>query len=275
MTELELKVFLKSKDNHIKLNTINRMPLTLSMLKYIGSRDAELRDTLIYTNLAKWISAGEYTQDQLTDILEICVSDAYLFKQIDRHDPDAVFTRSFSLLIITVILNYHNQKGELIPAEQTKAVYQSILEYGYKEKDRRGFVLHKGWAHAVAHLADAIVQLSYINDVDHLELLDLIAHHLDTHDICYNFGEDERLVTAFIAILKSNRVNQQDIIAWLHCLSILDLRGNWPNDYWLINNKKAFLRSLYFRLKGEASYNKIVTAVQQVLQKIAKQFTEY
>ena len=78
---------------------------------------------------------------------------------LGERDTDSVFRRSFSALML----------GECIAPRQRRPLVAGgkVLDWGdrvatwlLREHDLRGFVPGKGWAHAVAHGADAIGALA-------------------------------------------------------------------------------------------------------------------
>ncbi len=80
------------------------MPRALEMLPHLGSPDAELRDDLIYSTLATWILADKFEDDELKTLLKQLLTDEHIFFKLGETDTDSVFMRSFSMLIIPLIL---------------------------------------------------------------------------------------------------------------------------------------------------------------------------
>jgi hypothetical protein len=124
----------------------------------------------------------------------------------------------------------------------------------------RGYTFDKGWAHSVAHTADALKFLARnpLSDAaDHQRILDAMADKL-TLPVLYIYihSEDERLVSAVIDILKRETLGADAWSAWLARFEAW--KTGWPEPEgevfvptihapWL--NSKNFLRSLYFRLE--------------------------
>jgi len=80
------------------------------MMENIGALDTELRDNLIYGTLSNWILNNRFTFEQLENLLNIGVDMSHLFYKLYEKDEDAVFKRTFSVLVVAVIINKHRKK---------------------------------------------------------------------------------------------------------------------------------------------------------------------
>ena len=99
--------------------------LTERMLKEIGSTDPELRDDLIYRTFVRLIHGSYLTPKKMTYITEICLEN--LFLSIGERDSDSVFTRSFSALVIALILEKDREQSFLDHELAVRAIESSIL----------------------------------------------------------------------------------------------------------------------------------------------------
>ena len=125
----------------------------------------ELKNILIQVkeneyNVYTWADEDEgiLTTDQMHKILNTCLSDKYLFLGIGESGTDTVFTRAFSSLYIGLALCKHDEDPYL-SGEEVQKVKQTLLSYVQQEKDFRGYVDGKGWAHSIAHVSDALNDL--------------------------------------------------------------------------------------------------------------------
>ncbi len=175
-------------------------PLVLSMGTHIGSIDPELRDGLIYMVLATWINRNLFSFKELKEILAVVLNDEHLFLGLGEKDSDTVFTRSFSMLQVQALIEAHRKKPYL-PYEELQVIKQKILRYLSKERDLRGFVPVKGWAHAIAHAADVLDDMVQCDEYDAQDLDDILAaiqRTIMTTEAVYISEEDERLATAVL-----------------------------------------------------------------------------
>jgi hypothetical protein len=271
---------LKTRLQQIKEHNIvpeDILDLSKAMIEHIGTTDAELRDQLIYSLLAKWIVERRIEERQLKIMLSTCIED-HLLKGIEERQGDFVFARSFSILIITAILYYHNSIRPFLTTEEVLRVKGEVLRYARLEKDRRGYVPDRGWAHATAHCADCLNQLAVNQELttsDLQAILDIIASHVQIREKLYDAGEDERLVTPVLSILERGRIAEEAFVEWLHSFAAFELHNMWPQDYWLVINLKTFLRSLYFRTQQHERHQWIQQEIERVLQQIKERFPEY
>lgn len=224
-----------------------------SMMKHIGSTDPVLRDNLIYSAFAKFINDAIIPKSKMLNILEICLDKEHLFYKIGEEKTDSVFTRSFSSLVIALILS--NDDGTLLDAKKVVEIKTAILEYLNKEKDTRGFVENKGWAHSIAHGADMLTAL-----VSHTHFnMDLLADVLSAIETCllkdvvYQDEEEERLIFAVEALLEKG-MEKQMLMNWMNALSSTlnkeqEKNGQSLAFYRSKINVTNFMKTLYFRLK--------------------------
>lgn len=263
------------------------MPRALEMLPHLGSPDAELRDDLIYGTMATWILADKFEDDELKTLLKQLLTDEHIFFKLGETDTDSVFMRSFSMLLIPLILNWHRQRPFLMPYE-LREVKVKLLDYLEKEQDLRGFVLDedeagepKGWAHAVAHTADALddlVRCKEMGSEELLEILNAMRQKAAESKLVFVHLEDERLVTPVIAALGRKVLTPPDVQSWLAgFVPLAQQKEPFPDCYRQAQNVKNFLRSLYFRARqpetadliGENSANALAELVNKTLQTIA------
>jgi hypothetical protein len=252
------------------------------MLPHLGSTDAELRDDLIYSTLATWILAGKFEDDDLKELLRQMLTDEHLFFKLGESNSDSVFMRSFSMLLIPLILIQHRKRPFLMPYD-LRELKVKLLDYLEREQDLRGFVVDddKGWAHAVAHAADGLddlVQCQEMGSEELLEILQGIQRKVAEPQVVFVHAEDERLVTAVLAILGRKLLKQPDVKAWFDAfVPLAQQKEPFPDCYRQAQNVKNFLRSLYFRARkpetavqiGENSAATLATMTEKTLQTIS------
>ena len=263
------------------------MQRATEMLPHLGSPDAELRDDLIYSTLATWILGDKFEEDELKVMLQQLLSEAHLFFKLGESDGDSVFMRSFSMLLVPLILSQHRVRPFLMPYE-LRELKVKLLDYLEREEDFRGFVLEadeagepKGWAHAVAHSADALddlVQCKEMGSEELLEILTAIRQKAAESAVVFVHAEDERLVTPVIAALGRKVLKPADVQTWLAgFVPLAQEKEPFPDCYRQAQNVKNFLRSLYFRARkvetaeliGDNSATALAELVNKTLQEIS------
>src|SRR4051795_2503817 len=189
--------------------------LTTELTRMLGDPDPSLRDGTAYPALMTWIERGVY-DDLLAGLGDGMA--AGLLVGIGERDTDTVFRRSFSALVL----------GECIARDNSRPLLPGgkILEWGdrlptwlLRERDTRGFVPGKGWAHAVAHGADAIGTLAespHLATPELTVLLDVVADRvLLPVDALFASGEADRLALATLKVLRRDAVPLRVLEPWV------------------------------------------------------------
>lgn len=224
--------------------------LTAELTRMLGSTDPDVRDVTAYTALATWTERGVY--DDLLPGLGDGMA-AGLTIGLGEEDTDSVFRRSFSVLILGECLARDNVTA-LMPGAKILDWGDRIATWYLRERDLRGFVPGKGWAHAVAHGADALGSLAesphlYTNELT--VLLDVLADRLAmTTGVVLTAGEPDRMAAATMAILRRNLVPLRVIEPWIaRIVGTAQQRSAPARDPFLATgNAQAFLRALYLQL---------------------------
>ncbi len=240
------------------------------MMRHIGSPDGYLRDELIYSAFGTWIlDYDAIDHEQLRSLLPIVLDEEHLLYKVGEQNTDSVFTRSFSVLLLPLLLITH-RAHPFLSGPEIYRIKEKLLYYLKNEKDRRGFVNGKGWAHAIAHAADALddlVQCSELNKPDLAEILEVVYDMVCVKDLGYTHLEDERIVTAVIAILKRQLLSDTEITQWIQGFADRTLAVTAGPERSVIRaNVKNFLQSLCFRLEWELAPNRFAAAIDQTLQ---------
>lgn len=158
--------------------------------------------------------------DEAEALLATAIDGEHLFRDIGVSGDDSVFVRSFSVLLVPLMLE-HDFTGRPLDPGLVRRTLEAVLRYAQTERDFRGYVAGSGWAHASAHTSDALDALGYL--------------------------EDDRLAFAASSIVRGGRLPDQAIALWLDSFQLLDDRDEQGTTLGGAN-AEHFLRSLYFRL---------------------------
>jgi hypothetical protein len=229
--------------------------LTAELVSMLGSSDPVERNRIAYPVLATWLSEGVY------DDLLVSFGDGVatgLNVGLGDDDSDRVFRRTFSARILADCVTRDNS-AHLLPVDAIVTWADRGLTWFVGEHDLRGFVPHRGWAHAVAHGADLIGALArsrHFGDIELTVLLDVLADRLVAPTgYRLTHGEDDRLAYATMAILHRDALSPDLLEAWVRRLGASANRrppddvgaaGEWPPAE--VHNTQSFLRALYLQL---------------------------
>ena len=221
--------------------------LTQELFEMLGDPDPGLREGLALTVLAKWISDGVY-DDLLQGLADGAA--AGLTYHLGNDGDDTVFRRSCSASILAVTIGRDNLAGV---AGRDKVLTWGDRATGWltRERDLRGFVPGKGWAHAVARGSDLLGQLArspYLGTQELTVLLDVVADRL-LAPTRYHLveGEADRMAYAVMALLHRNLVPQQVLDPWIARLAAGVASGTPPCEPAAFNTE-LFLRCLHLQL---------------------------
>ena len=224
--------------------------LTSELTSMLGDPDPERRDRIAYTTLAAWVSTGVY-DELLQGLGDGMVSG--LAVGLGESGTDTVLRRSFSALILGECLERDNAQ-HLVPADTVLGWGDRLAGWYLRERDLRGYLPGKGWAHAAAHGADALGALAGSEAMGGEELgvlLDVVTERLfDTAGMPLLYDEHDRLALASMRILGRDLVGTEVLESWVHRLgeaagpAHVTEAEPLPASY----NVQGFLRALHLQL---------------------------
>ena len=89
------------------------------------------------------------SEEQLRWLTDYLVSDEQLFAHILEPQNDAIYRRSFSVLVLSLLLFSNRIKTPFMSETQLNHVIDQVALYAALERDGRGFIDENGWAHAL------------------------------------------------------------------------------------------------------------------------------
>jgi len=250
---MDKQFWLSIKKNDFALSAADAvLPLTEELFTSLASTDPELRDTLGLEAFYHWLDRGHYSVEDVRGFIPRLIENWQ--KGLGELESDTVFQRSFSSLWLALIVGNDTKKPAL-KGEDLVPILEALLAYFVAERDLRGFVPVKGWAHAIAHAADLFAALAgslHTGANEHLKMMDCIAAKLrDATDWIYVYGEESRLAVAVVQIFARGTLSTDQIKEWLVSLS-----ADWNNSWWeegrarAFLNGRNFLRSLHYKMLG-------------------------
>ncbi|TYV14693.1 DUF2785 domain-containing protein [Listeria monocytogenes] len=219
-----------------------------TMLSYLSSVDSELRDNIAYNIFFEWlVGQDNLTTDQKRRIYNYAVNKNNLLFKINIIDSDAVFQRSFLALIIALLLE-NNKVHNFLTNNEIRKTMNLLIELLEKEKNTHSFIEEKGWAHCIAHTADALDELIYqstISEIDVKKIMTAITFFYKTNPNILTGEEDERLSNILVTALFEQKINIEEVKNWLN--SLLETIPNHLPEIPLINIKQ-FTQTLLIKL---------------------------
>ncbi len=242
--------------------------LTLQLTASLGSPNSDLRENSLEV-LWGWINAGHYSSDQLRDMGSQMARNMAV--GVGESGTDTVFLRAFSVLILATVIFRDEQcaagivdESAFLSEDEVRGWFEQGLIYLEGEKDLRGYVETKGWAHAIAHTSDLfrdLAQSRYLGVLDLERMLNAIADKvIEPVGRVYLYQEDERLAYAVMTALSRDLLDVSFLKQWLDRMVIRSDQRPWhqvfadPAENNARHNARSFLRSLYFQLLVGTKY---------------------
>jgi len=247
--------------------------LIQSMMLHIGSLDSELRDDLIYGLFYELILEKNLLEHSLlTELLDYSLKNL-LFKGITESESDLVFTRTFTSLLIALILHRDNA-DDFLSEHKINDCKDQLLAYLSTETDVRGYVPVKGWAHSVAHMADAIDELvknPKLNKASYCEIVSALYNAVLQENYAFIHNEDERILVPIFTMLEHG-LEEQEIIKLLQelpaTLNVKKEQLDVQHHRILLFNCKSFVKSFYIKTNEKPKFAAIHKSIEACLDEL-------
>ena len=274
LNEIELKEILTTINSGNKTwQQEDQTQLVHSMMLHIGSLDSELRDNLIYGSFYELIHEKNLLEHSLlTELLEECLNNL-LFKGIEEGESDLVFTRTFTSLLIALIL-FRDNSDDFLSQQKIANCKDKVLAYLAAEKDVRGYVPVKGWAHSVAHMADVIDELvrnPKLEKASYFEIVSALWNTILQENYAFIHNEDERILVPILTMLEQG-LEEHEIIKLLQELpAILKVKKEQldvQHHRILVFNCKSFVKSFYIKTNGKPKLAALHKSIEACLDEL-------
>lgn len=268
----ELLALLTSINNKEKAwEDVDQEVVLDSMILHIGSPNSDLRE-MVYRSFYMSIIHDQLDYETVKKLLDYSMKHL-LFKGIGESGTDSVFTRAFTTILIAVIIN-KDSEVDFLPKETLAEVENQIKKYIELEQDVRGYVPVKGWAHSIAHVADTcdeLIKSEKIADVKYFSIIEVLLKKYCTTPTGFLHGEDDRVVTAVLAMLKKE-VGLEEfnrIVEGIPGLLKSQKEEMSSEQYWFVMaNCKSLLKSLFLGVSDDPLCDSLQQTIRKSLSQI-------
>jgi Protein of unknown function (DUF2785) len=258
--------------------------LTADLLDNLGNPDPDQR-ALGIEILETWIRRGVYEPPALRAMGSRAVDN--LKVGLGEPDSDTVFLRASSLALLKSVVEADN-RGAFLANDELEAWLDALIAYLENERDLRGYVPGKGWAHALAQVAEAL-RLFALNRQLRPEalrrVLDVVGAKVTAPvDEPFRDYEDEWLAYAVRTIFRFKPLGVEELKEWLARLTDPPGRASWQepprerSEAAARHNTVSLLRSLYFQMAASRerppTAGQLVPAVREAIQELDIGFHE-
>jgi hypothetical protein len=143
-----------------------------------------------------------------------------MISHIGASEDDTVFARSFSALYMS-ILAAQDLRKPFLSAGAFKETLDTALRCYAEEKDLRGYVPVKGWAHATAHVADLLKFLArspHLSAEDQKRIVSGVWQRCRTAHLVFTWGEDARMAAALLSVVDREDFDASPFKTWFQAL---------------------------------------------------------
>jgi Protein of unknown function (DUF2785) len=219
----------------------------------LASTDPELRDDISYGVLTQWLYVKKIVSPELRrDLASEWMEN--LRWSVGEKDTDSVLLRSFSALMLSVIVASDNETPYL-DRDEFETLLDAAVDYMHDEQDTRGFDADMGWLHSVAHTADLMKFLARSRHLEVSEqsvILTSIALKLTSVDHVLDRGEDERLARVVLSLISRPDFDVPAFGGFVHMLQPLTIKGlPTPRALAVNQNRRNVAVSLYVVLAAD------------------------
>ncbi|EMA6343465.1 DUF2785 domain-containing protein [Bacillus cytotoxicus] len=274
---LQQQLELIQQNDYSQMQHFDIDELTLGMMQHIGTTDSYIRNQLIYESFSHFIQHHFLSHDQLELLLATCLSEEYLYFEISSPYTDGVFTRSYTALLIALIIQFDNVHTFLLP-ETIIEIKEKLITCMNLESDFRGHIEQKGWAHSIAHISDAfhqLVQNPHISGPCYEEIIHCLLNKIFIHSTIYYNNEDERIATPLLAMLYCDFPKEAFFtILYKKMKRLPQIRKRLSlNEYCMLcANIKTFLRTLFFRTREDPHLTSLANRVDKILRELPQYY---
>ncbi|MFD1431360.1 DUF2785 domain-containing protein [Lacticaseibacillus yichunensis] len=165
------------------------------LMDHLASLSPAVRDKGVFFLMGDLFQADAFTVAQIDWLATYLQRPDVLFAHILEPQNDAVFLRSFAVMLLSGLV-YADSRYHVLSAEAHEALTLNFATYIILERDGRGYVDPQGWAHAYTHignLADELSQVKVLSRGHKLFLMATVLEGWQRMDDALVFGEDQRI----------------------------------------------------------------------------------
>jgi len=223
------------------------------LLAHLAATDPLVRDKGVYFLFNDILQARLLSAAQIKRIFHRLLDPNMLYGHILETKSNAIFLRSFSVMILSGILYVDRMHYHTLQTADLEEVSLKISAYMAMETDGRGYIGTRGWAHAYSHVGnvlDELTESTSLNRANKLFYLTVLLARYQRLESPLIFGEDHRLALAIANLVNKNKFYADYFLlllqAWQRELMIMrpqENEGFWNCWY----NRNRLLQALIIR----------------------------
>ncbi|MEN2327426.1 DUF2785 domain-containing protein [Lacticaseibacillus paracasei] len=220
---------------------------------HLASTNPAVRDKGVFFLFNDLFQAEAFTNEQIQTLFKRLQAPDILFNHIFEPQNNGIFLRSFSLMILSGMIYADRNRYHVLTKADYLATVQNIAVYILLEKDGRGYVEKKGWAHAYTHIGNMLEELSQVGVLPRAEKVLLMAAVVEAWRRVERplvFGEDHRMALYLSSLTNVNKFYSETLLMclknWQHAL--VNVRPQESYSFWVRwYNRNRLLQALALR----------------------------
>jgi hypothetical protein len=187
--------------------------------------------------------------------------------------PDAVFSRSFSALVLSELMRSDVQAAFMQDADRSRLLDLAIHAF-LNETDFRGLDPDLGWIHPLAHQSDLLWRFALhprTTAPQAERILDALRARLMSAAAPFIFNEGDRMARVAATLLATGKPGESEILEWLNSFESPGSMSTWedafrtPRGMVELHNSKQFLRALNDQVLGLDLSNTVAARLRMLL----------
>lgn len=238
------------------------------LLDHLGSLNPAVRDKGVFFLVSDLYQKDAFTDTQLVDWVKALQAESVMFSHILAPQNDAVFLRSFAVLLLSGAVYLDQSRHHVLQPADYEQLTLNLTAYMLLERDGRGYVDGKGWAHTYTHIGNLLDELTQVQTIargdKYLLMAALLTGWQTTADSLV-YGEDQRIAAYLVNLTNKHPFYAQSLVvlltAWQQRLRRLTPQENvafWNRWY----NRNRLLEALLMR--GDLPET-VVTYLQKII----------
>jgi hypothetical protein len=180
--------------------------LILDLLPLLAEPKPEIRDRLAWATISKLLRHQTTSSAVRLDVINVLLTEYYLFAAPLSGFSDTAALRSFSVLSIADAIHGDGLHSNAFATDVLSRISDKIRKYILSEKDARGFDDKLGWIHCFAHAGDCFYELANHPNITNADISQNIRTMFDFIETqgraVFRWGEEYRLARPIAASLK-------------------------------------------------------------------------
>ncbi|KRM72922.1 DUF2785 domain-containing protein [Lacticaseibacillus brantae] len=205
------------------------------LVQQLASTKPAVRDKGAFFLLSDLFQMHALTAGQSQWLFKRLQAPDTMFSHITETENEAIFIRSFSVMIISSML--YGLDDDVLTTKDYEALALSLAVYMMLEKDGRGYVDQSGWAHTYTHVGNLLDELVNVKSLKraHKFFLQVVLieawRRMDTPLI---YGEPERIASFLTHYAAMNQFYGRSLMMSLQNWqqSLLQLRPQESITFW-------------------------------------------